>query len=687
MSVLGLASCATKPLRFECDSLPCYPGATAEGRTQDWKPAKAFARWAVPLGSQRRIWVKGSEELPFVHVAGAETARQRLTPPFYTAVLPVSKPGVTVEFFRDGTAATQPGHTIQLALHAQADALLSSPQTVAQQPFSLMTYGCFQPFSAVRDDTRGLARAIVNAGDEKAPRERLDAECQEHPTPGKPANVDCIQVQLRRVMKALAEGKPLVYRSFVDMGVQNPQRITPTERHRYARALSKQELPAPALVLGSGDQLYLDAAYDTFSKLGKDHPLSAWVANKYQPGARVEAGDFTKFVDTAYRAFWSFDTLESVFHSTPALLGWDDHEIRDGWGSQKDESQFAAYYQLARQAYVEHQFVLGPRTAAELAPESTASLEQSLAVGGMPVFVLDTRSARGQPYAPEAPDQPSGACPETLKYLQQHPKTLTLSAGQLCRFEQWVERVPADREFIVVSNAPLFAGVRKAAENVAHLQDKEIDDDIADGWFAEGPSPQRQLLYALFIRARMQHKRPIVISGDVHMTIPTVAWYCESAKRETGGCNAQKERKECGVLAYEMVVTGLANEAYKAPELRQLSALVRDVAVLNDNGVPLKVNEKEFYVEATAFFQGIGPNFGLIDVSAPNPSGQRDTWLHFYEGYEHKGSGHMRGIERRSLYVDWSRERCSDLGGYAWGGLSSDRNILELPRVQVTFPE
>lgn len=672
---LSASGCETG-LKLECSTLPCYPSSAAAGKLHDYQPEEVFARWALPLKGTRRVWVKGSERLRFVNILGQEPTRQRLDPPFYTAVLPVQSPDIDVQFFRAAAEPVSPEKTLPLKLARAADALLMFPASSASEPFSLMTFGCFQPFSVIRDEERGVSRAIVNAGDEENPLERPNGDCQ-GPISGRPSNVPCVQVQLRRVMEAVATGAALEYK-LVDSKTGSKQ-----ERDAAQKALAKPPV-APSLVLGSGDQLYLDAAYHTYGKFLENHPLSAWRANQAQPEARVATNDFALFVDKTYRAFWSFTTLRTVFGSLPSVFAWDDHEIRDGWGSQGDEDRHVEYYEVARRAYVAHQFALGPRDPAELSPSPWISLEQSFQVGDVPVFVLDTRSTRGRYYGPNNVEFPI-RCPLTMRYLDKH-RQLTMSPAQLCRFEAWAEQVPAGREFIVVVNSPLFSGVRKSSENAVDFISEvfwgdEMKDDIKDGWFADAPSEQRGLLYEIFVKARMRNKRPIIISGDVHMAVPTVAWYCDA--NGGGSCTGGKERSECRVLAYEMVVTGLANEEFGHPKLRIGGALGRSEAIISKE--PVRSEGRTYNVEATAFIEDVGPNFGTINLSGRDSSGHRDVWLHFFQGHERQDSERRAGIHRRSMRADWERERCRDLDTETKIPGSCDLSIRELPLYQVTF--
>ena len=64
-----------------------------------------------------------------------------------------------------------------------------------------------------------------------------------------------------------------------------------------------------------------------------------------------------------YRAHWSFPPLQRMMCSIPHLCMWDDHEIRDGWGSE--DQDFAGgnplVFEVAREVAEEYILAGGPR--------------------------------------------------------------------------------------------------------------------------------------------------------------------------------------------------------------------------------------------------------------------------------------------------------------------------------------
>src|ERR1043165_5762952 len=78
----------------------------------------------------------------------------------------------------------------------------------------------------------------------------------------------------------------------------------------------------PSFVLMMGDQVYMDEdAPDIFEKHFNSDPVVR-----------------RKAMAEKYRSNWSRDTLRRVLANVPIYMVWDDHDIRDGWGSLASDS-------------------------------------------------------------------------------------------------------------------------------------------------------------------------------------------------------------------------------------------------------------------------------------------------------------------------------------------------------------
>ena len=122
----------------------------------------------------------------------------------------------------------------------------------------------------------------------------------------------------------------------------------------------------PGFLLLLGDQVYLDALANVFEAPG------------------VAPGDIVR---RAYELNWRLGPLRDVRSRVPVLAMLDDHEVRDNWqpgaGDATDPIVIAAL-----RGWHFHQGKLNPPTP------PGASLTYEFAPGGVPFFVLDTRSRR-----------------------------------------------------------------------------------------------------------------------------------------------------------------------------------------------------------------------------------------------------------------------------------------------------
>lgn len=169
----------------------------------------------------------------------------------------------------------------------------------------------------------------------------------------------------------------------------------------------------PSFVLMMGDQVYLD----------EDEP------NVFRNHFDADAARRRRAMADMYRSNWSRDALRRVFAHVPTYMLWDDHDIRDGFGSQASDSPILAakhprgapifrksiaYFEDARDVYWHFQGCRNPRPGDHRDPLLPAQLDpafpnyvagpvprgQRLAMpyvfrcGRVLVLVLDSRGER-----------------------------------------------------------------------------------------------------------------------------------------------------------------------------------------------------------------------------------------------------------------------------------------------------
>jgi PhoD-like phosphatase len=161
----------------------------------------------------------------------------------------------------------------------------------------------------------------------------------------------------------------------------------------------------PQFILMMGDQLYLDEdGLDMF----KDHLNST---------AKVRR----KAIVEKYRINWSRPVVRKVFANVPIYMMWDDHDIRDGWGSGASDSETLvarhargrtifdkcqAYYQDCRDIYWHFQGCHNPRASDAVDPAlpnyidgppptpARYAMPYAFRCGRLVVLMLDSRGER-----------------------------------------------------------------------------------------------------------------------------------------------------------------------------------------------------------------------------------------------------------------------------------------------------
>jgi hypothetical protein len=467
---LALAGCGTWSLdpQIVPKDLPEMPAQAV----LDYQPMRAMAHAALPLfdagrnafvGSGR-VWVKGSQACQSARIV--ETGQTiTLQPPYYTAVVEAPAGDQNVEF-ETGTA-----HARMVQVTVPDAARLNTPGA----DFSALFVGDFQPFVIAKGHVQ------VNPGTACGPT-----------GPGGPQTT---LVALRRMLQAAAEGE---LRTF----------------------------PKPAFTCGVGDQVYVEGDYHSFGDYGQRHPMSAWTVEA-QPRPRVGLADLPRFLDTCYRGHWSFTTLERVLRACPSLMIWDDHDIRDGWGSQGDEHVYRdSYFQGFRTAFVEHQFRRGPRAWNDDLVRVDAALWQTFAVAGVPAFVLDLRTCRDVSVP------------------------VVIGAEQWRSLRQWFAGLDPVRcrHYVLVSSMPLFYRVGKHA-NIAAAFSDEVRDDLLDTWTSTANEAEWRQLIEEIAKAASRGLRGLIVSGDYHVNS-----LCRVTSSRDGG--------KPEVIAYELIASGLASDSY-----------------------------------------------------------------------------------------------------------------------------
>ncbi|MFB9058039.1 alkaline phosphatase D family protein [Mariniflexile ostreae] len=258
----------------------------------------------------------------------------------------------------------------------------------------------------------------------------------------------------------------------------------------------------PDMVWGLGDTAYSDGT------------IATDFINQYYDNAQAlhlqEGKDnLLKSYRRMYKAHWSFEPLQQVMRNYPHITIWDDHEIRDGWGSEENDflKSNTLIYQQAKRAAQEFILNNGPRIHPTGKQNSnTEDAHQAYITAPIASFVFDGRSSRRY-------NDPSGK---------------VISASQLQDFKSFCEVLVYNKEvkFLIMGSAVPFINLVDFIENIgSKLPDAlnnllgELRDDVRDSWHSPGNIAQLKEL--IDVLRQLHRNRPdinmINVSGDIHV--------------------------------------------------------------------------------------------------------------------------------------------------------------------------
>jgi phosphodiesterase/alkaline phosphatase D-like protein len=311
---------------------------------------------------------------------------------------------------------------------------------------------------------------------------------------------------------------------------------------------SEGSVPAPAFALGMGDQVYVDDGVIPFPPARA--MLYGW-RSQYPRYPKTRARDF---FDILYDAYFRLEPFERSLRALPHAMMWDDHDIRDGWGSQLDEGDiWRDHLNAAREAFLSYQVLRNPapvaypdfntavgatweKRVAELldidaSPTQRPELHFQFQWGAATHFlVLDLRSQRqADPKAPRV-----------------------ITERQLAALDGWlssrVEGQLRPRLYVLVTPIPLTHAADSSHGPASRAWFRA--DDRRDSWWSQEARGQRdeilKRLRAHFLRNPAD--RLLVLSGDVHFAEVLTLSLVEGGARR--------------VFGHEVISSGLAQSAF-----------------------------------------------------------------------------------------------------------------------------
>lgn len=314
---------------------------------------------------------------------------------------------------------------------------------------------------------------------------------------------------------------------------------------------------SPHMIWMLGDSVYSDGT-GTLNFVGQVYNSKGWQEND------VMRKDLLSLYRLNYRFHWSFDAMQAVMRKFPHLGMWDDHEIRDGYGSEESDFKDCniAIKQLASQAAEEYLFQYSPKLRSESTRNSAVDNHQAYVNSPIAAFVFDGRNSRNygenMPVPSEVPLLASalagailgfftGGIPGAVVggvagtaagaalsskivdiYRWANPGEV-VSDLQLKDFERFCHHIKnqATVKYLVLGNSVPFIYILDFVESIAAESaiagtdtGKNMRDDIRDSWHS--PANRKQLSKLIDILRDLHHARSDIefvnVSGDIHLS-------------------------------------------------------------------------------------------------------------------------------------------------------------------------
>lgn len=522
-------------------------------------PAKGYeysevhARVALPSEGKNRIWVKGSEKYSdgvLRDTANTIIKKFKLEAPFYTSVISINANIVSVEFCSKSEACVTFGTLYPNTFNS-----------VSQDNFSILLYGCMEPFNITYEDD-GTPKSGIFEGKKNS------------------------SFKVRSLFKEVALERKINFEDSVK------------EKQKYIfNGIRDTTLlrGSPKLIITTGDQVYVDAGYGEKMKKNIIHPLSAWETKRRPLPFNKSETEYITYLNKLYNASYSFNEVEAAHSKLPTLSTIDDHELRDGWGSQGDEyelgtmnPELTAHYKLGKLAFLEHQLLLSNKPAKKVREllEDNKSMEYAFEVNGKKGYVFDLRSARNI------------------------NANKVLGEKQWKDFENWLNDLEWDQEIILVTSIPLTLRPLKFIEDVAKLFKPELRDDVRDGWSSKNNIPERDRLISLLVKHRIEKDiKPIFVSGDVHKSALIEIWVDTNVK-----LNSKHDIAETMILGYEVVASGISHEFIKTGVSKSVFRILESQNI-GDGFIDFEYEGNRASLYPMVRKSIVAQNFGAIEFS------------------------------------------------------------------------
>jgi hypothetical protein len=320
---------------------------------------------------------------------------------------------------------------------------------------------------------------------------------------------------------------------------------------------AQMEKFSPHMIWMLGDSVYSDGT-GSLDFVKQVYDQKGWQENS------AMRKDLLSLYRLNYRYHWGFKPMQNVMRKFPHLGMWDDHEIRDGYGS--NESDFKecniAIRQIASQAAEEYLFQYSPKLRSESTRNSAVDNHQAYVNGPLAAFIFDGRNSRNygedMPVPSEVPVIASALAgfltgaltggitgaliggvagalsgtqlaSEIVDVYRWHNPGEVVSDLQLKDFERFCNHIKGQTsiKYLLLGNSVPFIYIMDFVESIAAESaiagtdtGKNMRDDIRDSWHS--PANRKQLSKLVDILRDLHNAREdiemINLSGDIHLS-------------------------------------------------------------------------------------------------------------------------------------------------------------------------
>lgn len=277
-----------------------------------------------------------------------------------------------------------------------------------------------------------------------------------------------------------------------------------------------------SFVIGAGDQVYADG-YDRADVWKFLKSVRNPVA-QLTPAQRLDV--MLSWYRDVYRGYWGLPALQRLFARVPTYMIWDDHEIRDGWGSFTDDEELEfvrRFFGFGSDAHLDRALV---HTMFAAAARAYSEYEHARNPGGAVVDTaplladFDHKRTFQWDYSFDAPPA-SFFVMDVRGHKKFDPLGSDVLGGpQLQRLLQFIASAAASsaRALFIVSPVPLLHH-HEALVAGPLGRHGGAKDDLRDEWDHPSNRAQRDLILDGAFAASHATNKPIVfLSGDVHMS-------------------------------------------------------------------------------------------------------------------------------------------------------------------------